>query len=129
MSHDEASYRATVGMLGSAALPMKEPEELESPEQKLVTLELRLMAEQVENERLRAECRKAKHGYYKRKYFQEKGFRKTKRFSFSLSYDTAIELEEYLRIARKMLLKSPPKGVTSFSEMVSRRIEARKAKP
>lgn len=117
------------GMLGNAA--MQEPEEVVSTEQQILTLRLRLMAEQVSRDALEGELRRTKAALSASRHYHTKvkGIKEPKRFSFSLTYQNAMELEEYLRVARRMSLKSPPKGVTKFSEILSKRVEARKAKP
>lgn len=117
------------GMLGNAA--MQEPEEVVSQEQQILTLRLRLMAEQVSRDEIEAELRRAKIALSSFRHYHNKvkGIKEPKRFSFSLTRESALELEEYLRVARKSLLKSPPKGVTKFSEMLTRRVEERKSKP
>lgn len=129
MSHDNR-FNATAGMLGNAVavnnsmFPMKEPEELVTPEQEALTLKLRLMAEQVENERLRKAERKARHAMRKRKYYHH-GRKQHNRFSFSLSKETAEELAAWMEAARRSTVKQAPKGVIKFSNVLSKRIAER----
>lgn len=134
MSHDEdfetaGPGLASSGMLGNAALPMKEPEEMVSPEQKSLALELRMMATQVECERLaeaakkaHKEALKAKNAMRQRIVYQSGQRKQAHRISLSVRLDDAHELIAWMDIARRTTLKAPPKGAIKFFQALSKRL-------
>jgi hypothetical protein len=112
------------GMLGNAV--MREPEEMVSPEQEVLTLELRLMSEQMEVDRLKRELdavRKRVNNI--RSYRTRAAAKKYPRFSFSISDSEAEEISAWMEQCRKMTLKQAPKGVIKFSSILSKRIAER----
>lgn len=105
-------------------LLMTEPEPMVNTEMEKLTLEMRLMSHQVEIDRLRVELAQARDNNRKRRWTEKHGScTKTPRISFSLRLDDAKELAEWMEVAKRTTMKSPPKGAIKFFGMLSKRIE------